>query len=104
LPTESYNQVTNLAKRSNSWLWPSARLVSNGRHAISSQIELPVVYFLHAYPKADSGPSGLIPRFVFGVDIVVVTLILGFCVQKLASRKKKHSDATSILLIPLGKD
>jgi hypothetical protein len=46
----------------------------------------------------------LVPRFVLGVDIVVVTLILGFCVQKLASRKKKHSDATSILRIPLGKD
>jgi hypothetical protein len=35
---------------------------------------------------------------------MVALPFLGFCIRELASRKKKISDATSILLIPLGKD
>jgi hypothetical protein len=66
--------------------------------------KLPVVQFLHADPKANSGPPGLAPRFGFGIDPVVASPFLGFCILELASRKKKLSDATSILRIPLGKD
>jgi hypothetical protein len=35
---------------------------------------------------------------------VAASPFLGFCIRESASRKKKLSDATSILLIPLGKD
>jgi hypothetical protein len=41
---------------------------------------------------------------MFGIDPVVASPFLGFCILELASRKKKLSDATSILRIPLGKD
>jgi hypothetical protein len=44
----------------------------------------------------------LVPRF--GIDPVVIALFPSFCIGDLVSPKKKLSDATSMLLIPLGRD